>query len=131
MVNFWPIRPDGLERATDNEREIGNGPIFKLGVLQRWLTPQRIHAITGRCVAHLDQLRWDAGDVCGALKYLAKNHYRKSVWCRAGKLWLPCDDYVLRSYNDGMMRTVRPDIYLKFSVADSGQMLYLVSCHDS
>jgi len=132
VVNYWPTRPAfSVPEPTSRERTISGGPIYKLAAVRQLACDQKIVLSHSRKLSKdLENLEWGLSEIQQSIAVLTPADYRKSMWCKSGQLWLPCDDYVLEQYSEPHFEPPRPiDLYLKFAIAPSGAALVFVSCH--
>lgn len=133
VVNYWPDLPSFSRRPTPGERHIDRSPVYKLDSVKQ-LAQQQIFLATEKAETDIDNLSWDDDDICAAVQSLRHSQFRGAVWCEMSKeRWIPCDDYVIQDYDDGLFDPPRPfELYLKFGVSPfTGAALLIVSCHPS
>lgn len=129
VVNYWPETPVFSEPATESERYIGDNAIYKLQAI-KLLPSSKFFLQTRRCrIDVAERLEWEVKDIHTAIAGLNHDDFHKAEWCQTGRIWLPCDSYVLRDYDDGGQWMF--DLYMKFAISPEGNALLIVSCHPS
>lgn len=135
VVNYWLTGPTfSDESPSESQRTFATKPMYKLEVVKALAMPGQIYLPNSKKLQKdLENLEWGQEDVARAIQCLTTATYRKSLWCRVGKLWVPCDDYVMKDFSEPELDPPRPfALYLKMAVSPvSGSTIIVVSCHPS
>ena len=119
----------------------GGKPLYDLNeVLDIAENHEQIKLMTSKCVTNVQELWVEASDqhetqehfVYQLLTELRSNgKYLKSEWCFNGKkAYVAADSYSLNrhEYIPHLKKTIQVDYYLKFSIGNNGNLVYMISC---
>lgn len=135
VLKNLPVPP--LDTDPDGgDREIGRIPIWSL---EDFKGLAAIHSeeeptlipVTRKCRRDLTNLVEEGFDLCAHIQMLSPDNYRKSVWCRTGSRWIPCDAYALRAayttLSTGYSGTA--EYYFKMCKGLNGITVVFISIH--
>lgn len=141
MVNNVNVsRFDGLAPTVAGaDRKIPGGPLYSPDEVLTLLNDKGVSGLTAwtrKCRDDLQKLAWDLDDVLELLCTCLKGgRFRGAEWCveKEGGPWAACDAYSIykREWIKAAHKEMDIEYYIKFAIGKTGQLLLLVSCHNS
>ncbi|MCF7990496.1 MAG: hypothetical protein K9M02_08645 [Thiohalocapsa sp.] len=109
-------------------------PVDEVLALLKGAQGQAINLWTRKCILDAQKYGLDLQDLAVLLEEAVQHgRFRGSEWCvqKPRGPWAACDAYQLfrSEWIANARRSMRVEYYLKFSMAQTGQLLLLVSCH--
>lgn len=91
---------------------------------------------TEKSVRDAKRLNFDADGIIELVKdAVTSGKYRDSEWClnKKGLAWLACDSYILKRsvYIEAAHKDMIFEYFIKFAIGKMGNIVLIVSCHDS
>ncbi len=136
MVNTVNVSGyEGNPPGSDAEvRIIRGGPIYSVAKVKAALEQKGAVTWTADAGEDLQDLDLTTdGAITLINQAISNGRFLNSQWCqqKPGGPWAACDSYRLALYewNDNAHRELESEYYLKFAIAKSGALVFIISCH--
>lgn len=136
MVNTVNISAyEGSPPENNKEtRIIKGGPIYSPSKVRAALEKKRAITWTADAGEDLQDLNLTVDDAVHLISQAVKNgRFLNSQWCQQKfeGPWAACDSYklALLEWNENAFKELESEYYLKFALAKSGALVFVISCH--
>lgn len=123
--------PSEQDWANNNNRTIGNVPLYAPEEVLQVLRSENVHVVTSKAINDVSNLGFDENDVAVLLRQaLNQGHFLGAEWTRISpKACAACDAYRLRRSEEINDRIHDIEYYIKFAMNSQGALVLIVSCH--